>query len=44
MLLILCDNKNCKGFYFEPNVIETEDIERGNPFVEEMLRTGIEIC
>ena len=29
--------------YFEPLVFETADIERKNPFVNEILRTGIEI-
>ena len=29
--------------YFEPLVFETSEIERGNPFVNEILRTGLEI-
>ena len=29
--------------YFEPLVFETADIERKNPFVHEILRTGQEI-
>ena len=29
--------------YFEPLVFETADIERKNPFVNEILRTGVEI-
>ena len=29
--------------YFEPLVFETSEIDRGNPFVNEILRTGLEI-
>jgi predicted nucleotidyltransferase len=29
--------------YFEPLVFETSEIERNNPFVNEILHTGIEI-
>jgi len=29
--------------YFEPLVFETVEIERNNPFVNEILRTGLEI-
>jgi predicted nucleotidyltransferase len=29
--------------YFEPLVFETAEIERGNPFVNEVLRTGLEL-
>ncbi|MDR1087767.1 MAG: nucleotidyltransferase domain-containing protein [Coriobacteriales bacterium] len=29
--------------YFEPAVFPTSEIQRGNPFVEEILRTGREI-
>ena len=32
-----------KGAYFEPNTFPTSEIERGNPFVNEILATGIEI-
>jgi len=32
-----------KGIYFEPIVFPTSEIERGNPFVKEILATGIEI-
>jgi uncharacterized protein len=32
-----------KGVYFEPTVFTTEEIKRGNPFVKEILRTGIEV-
>ena len=34
-----------RGFsaYFEPLVFEREDIERKNPFVNEILKTGLEI-
>ena len=37
--------KLCRGYkaYFEPLVFETVEIERGNPFVKEILRTGQEI-
>jgi predicted nucleotidyltransferase len=29
--------------YFEPHPFETAEIERDNPFVNEILRTGVEI-
>ena len=29
--------------FFEPIVFQTSEIERGNPFVKEILRTGLEI-
>ena len=29
--------------YFEPNAMPTSELYNGNPFVEEVLRTGIEI-
>ena len=32
-----------KGAYFEPNAFPTSEIERGNPFVKEILASGIEI-
>ena len=37
--------KLCRRYkaYFEPLVFETTEIERGNPFVKEILRTGQEI-
>jgi predicted nucleotidyltransferase len=37
--------KLCRGYeaYFEPLAFETMDIEQGNPFVKEILRTGQEI-
>jgi predicted nucleotidyltransferase len=37
--------KLCRGYkaYFEPLAFETTEIERGNPFVKEILRTGQEI-
>ena len=40
-LLGLCGRY--KGAYFEPNAFPTSEIERGNPFVKEILTTGIEI-
>ena len=40
-LLGLCGRY--KGAYFEPNAFPTSEIERGNPFVKEILATGIEI-
>jgi len=40
-LLGLCGRY--KGAYFEPNVFPTSEIERENPFVKEILMTGIEI-
>jgi predicted nucleotidyltransferase len=35
----------CRGYraFFEPLVFETADIEKDNPFVNEIIRTGIEI-
>jgi len=32
-----------KGVFFEPLVFPTSEIERGNPFVQEILATGIEM-
>ncbi|MCL2170995.1 MAG: nucleotidyltransferase domain-containing protein [Defluviitaleaceae bacterium] len=40
-LLGLCGRY--KGAYFEPNAFPTSEIGRGNPFVEEIVMTGIEI-
>jgi len=40
-LLGLCGRY--KGAYFEPNAFPTSEIQRGNPFVKEILMTGIEI-
>ena len=40
-LLRLCGRY--KGAYFEPNVFPTTEIGRGNPFVKEIIETGIEI-
>ena len=40
-LLRLCGRY--KGAYFEPNAFPTSEIERGNPFVKEIISTGIEI-
>ena len=41
MLLRLC--REYRGAFFEPTVFPTSEIERGNPFVKEILSTGIEI-
>ena len=37
--------KLCEGYkaYIEPRVFETAEIERNNPFVNEIIRTGHEI-
>ena len=40
-LLELCGRY--KGAYFEPTAFPTSEIERGNPFVKEILATGIEL-
>jgi len=32
-----------KGVYFEPTVFPTDEIQNDNPFVKEVLRTGIEL-
>ena len=40
-LLGLCGRY--KGAYFEPNAFPTSEIERGNPFVREILLNGIEL-
>ncbi|MDR0951378.1 MAG: nucleotidyltransferase domain-containing protein [Oscillospiraceae bacterium] len=32
-----------KGAFFEPIAFPTGEIERGNPFVKEILRTGVEL-
>jgi predicted nucleotidyltransferase len=32
-----------KGVYFEPIVFPTTEIQNDNPFVKEILRTGIEV-
>ena len=32
-----------KGVFFEPIVFPVSEIERGNPFVREILTTGIEL-
>jgi len=40
-LLRLC--RVYKGAFFEPIAFATSEIERGNPFVKEILATGIEI-
>ncbi|MCL2199233.1 MAG: nucleotidyltransferase domain-containing protein [Defluviitaleaceae bacterium] len=40
-LLSICGRY--KGAYFEPNAFPTSEIARGNPFVDEILATGVEI-
>jgi len=40
-LLRLC--RIYKGAFFEPIAFQTSEIERGNPFVKEILSTGVEI-
>ena len=32
-----------KGIFFEPTVFPTAEIDNDNPFVKEILRTGLEI-
>jgi hypothetical protein len=32
-----------RGIYLEPIVFPTSEIERGNPFVEEVLSSGVEL-
>jgi len=32
-----------KGVYFEPTVFPTSEIQNDNPFVKEILRTGMEV-
>ena len=40
-LLRLC--RNYKGAFFEPIAFQVSEIERGNPFVKEILSSGVEI-
>ena len=40
-LLRLC--RVYKGAFFEPIAFQTSEIERGNPFVKEILATGVEV-
>jgi len=40
---LLALTRGYKGVCFEPIAFPTEEIERGNPFVKEILNTGIEI-
>ena len=35
--------KKYRGAFFEPIVFESAEIQNGNPFVQEILETGIEI-
>ena len=40
-LLRLC--RVYKGAFFEPIAFQTSEIERGNPFVKEIMATGVEL-
>ena len=40
-LLRLC--RVYKGAFFEPIAFQASEIERGNPFVKEILATGVEV-
>ena len=33
-----------RGIYFEPTVFPTVEIQNDNPFVKEILRTGVEVA
>ena len=41
-ILNIC-GKKYTGFFFEPIVFETNEINNNNPFVQEILDTGIEL-
>jgi predicted nucleotidyltransferase len=43
MLRLLKISRKYPGVFFEPLAFPTSEIERGNPFVKEILRTGQEI-
>jgi predicted nucleotidyltransferase len=43
MFQLLKISRKYPGVFFEPLAFETSEIERGNPFVKEILRTGQEI-
>ena len=45
---IICDllrisDTSYKGIYFEPTIFPTSELENDNPFVKEIIRTGMEI-
>jgi len=41
--LLRISDESYKGIYFEPIAFPISEIERGNPFVMEIISTGIEI-
>jgi len=41
--LLRISDVSYKGIYFEPIAFPSSEIERGNPFVMEIINTGIEI-
>jgi predicted nucleotidyltransferase len=43
MFQLLKISRKYPGVFFEPLAFATSEIERGNPFVREILRTGQEI-
>jgi predicted nucleotidyltransferase len=43
MFQLLKISRKYPGVFFEPLAFETSEIERDNPFVKEILRTGQEI-
>jgi hypothetical protein len=42
-LLSIADAGKYRGIFFEPLAFPVSEIERGNPFVREILETGVEI-
>jgi predicted nucleotidyltransferase len=43
MKLLSLASTRYKGVYFEPNAMPTSELYNDNPFVKEILRTGIEL-
>jgi predicted nucleotidyltransferase len=43
ILQLLTIGEKYRGVYFEPIVFPVSEIERGNPFVEEIISTGQEL-
>jgi predicted nucleotidyltransferase len=43
MVELLGIKRKYKDTYFEPTVFPTSELENDNPFVKEIIRTGIEI-